>query len=153
MRRALSLSLASVALLFVPSVAWFSGCTGDGAGDGPEAGDDLSPMRPDVGFDTGLGAFCNPDVYSGGPCEPVEPDKTFCAAPCEGGTGGCTCIQDPKSSGGTGIWSCVAPSCEQKCAPSDDDCVLDGSTFVDTGPIPDTFVAPDSPMDAGDAAH
>jgi hypothetical protein len=152
MRRALSLSLASLALLFVPSLAWFSGCTSDDAADadGGDASDDLSPMRPDAGVDTGLG-YCDDDVYTGGPCEPIEPDKTYCAPECEGGSGGCSCIQDPKVSTTKGIWSCVAATCTGKpaCAPADDDCDLEGGGFVDTGPIPDTFVPPDTTIDVG----
>jgi hypothetical protein len=37
------------------------------------------------------------------------------------------------------------------CAPDDDACALEGSTFADTGPIPDSFVPPDTGAEGGPA--
>jgi len=143
MNRALRLSIASVALLGVTSPAWFGGCSSPSS-TSPDAGDDLLVL-PDVGQDSP--SSCPPDVKAGGSCEPIAPDKVYCAPSCEGGTGGCYCVSDPKLS--KGVWMCTADNCGAPCAPDSDGCVLEGG-LVDSGPIPDTFVPPDVGAEAGD---
>ena len=143
MKHALSLSLASLALLLVPSFAWFAGCSsGSGGADGG-----ADHALPDA-YAEGPSS-CPPSVKAADPCEPIAPDKVFCAPTCDGGVGGCFCVEDPKTS--KGVWKCQMDNCGVKCAPDDDACTLEGSTFAETGPIPDTFVPPDTGNEAGEA--
>jgi hypothetical protein len=143
---ALTASASGVGLLASPlGSAGCSGDDGDG-GDGGEAstGADASEEGPN---------YCDLDAYfraggNGGACAPIAPEKP-CFVQCEAG-GGCSCVEGPE---GTGIWRCdVDRSCIPKCAPDDPDCGLDGSTFADTGPIPEASDEPvaDGPSDATD---
>jgi hypothetical protein len=143
MKPALMVSLASLALLVVPSFVWFAGCSG-GSG-GADGGNDHA--LPDV-YEEGPSS-CPPSVKAGGPCEPIAPDKVFCAPTCDGGTGGCFCVEDPSTQ--KGVWKCETVDCGVKCAPDNDACTLEGSTFADSGPLPDTFVLPDTGAEAGEA--
>ena len=140
MRLALALSLASASALLVPLFASFSACTS--AAPASDGGEDLTPLHEDA-FDDSP-AFCNASVVNGKSCSPIAPDKVFCAM-CE--AGGCYCVFDPKTK--SGVWKCtVDDSCIPTCAPDSDACALDGGSFVDTGPIPDSFVLPDAGVDA-----
>jgi hypothetical protein len=141
MRSGLLLALAGLGVGFLPSLFGFVGCSGDDSngGDGGEASsgvEDPSEEGPD---------YCDFDAFfrvdgNGGACSPIAPNKP-CFVECE--AGGCYCVAGPE---GTGIWQCqVDTSCLPKCAPDDLDCSLDGSTFDDTGPIPEAAAEP--PLD------
>lgn len=150
MKRALSLSLVSLAVVLLPPFVGSAACSG--GSETPDGGDDAPLGYPD-GPEEGPSS-CPPTVVSGHECEPIAPSKAYCAAECgEGGTGGCYCVKDPMTS--RGVWKCEMVNCGPTCAPDSDACALEGSTFADVGPVPDSFVPPDtgSETSGGDAGE
>ncbi len=140
MHRPLSLVLGTFGLLCFATPGVVGGCSSPG--NSSDAGEEVGAPLPDA-YEEGPN-YCDYEKFikgggAGSPCSPIAPNDT-CFMNCEAG-GGCSCVAGPK---GTGIWKCEPDPCMPMCAPESDGCVLDGSMFVDTGPLPDSFVPPDA---------
>jgi hypothetical protein len=150
-KRALALSLGASSLVAFGALYSFAGCS-PGTSEAPEAGAEEGIDAVQDPFEEGPD-YCDFDAFTkgggnGSACSPIAPDKG-CFILCEASTG-CSCVRGPK---GTGVWQCQAGDpCMPTCAPMDPDCGLDGSTFFDTGPVPEASVDAADAADAGDAA-